>query len=226
MRTVRATRYVTPLREGGSMPGLCEADDDGLYVVKLRGAGQGPKALAAELVGGGLAKALGLPVPEVVLVELDPAVGAAEPDPEVQDLLKASAGLNVGMDFLPGALPFLGEAEPELAADVVWFDAWIENVDRTPRNPNLLRWHGRTWLIDHGAALYRQHRGFGDPAARFALLGDHVLRPFAGSLDEAAERLRPKAAAALDDVVAAVPAEWLTEGTLDFLRARLEARFW
>jgi len=226
VRTVRATRYVTPLREGGSMPGLCEADDDGLYVVKLRGAGQGPKALAAELLGGLLGRALGLPVPEVVLVELDPEVGRAEPDPEVQDLLKASAGTNVGMDFLPGALPFLGDAEPAFAADVVWFDGWLENVDRTPRNPNLLRWHGRTWLIDHGAALYRQHRGLGDPAQPFALLRDHVLLPHAGPLDEAAARLAPAAAAALGEAVAAVPADWLTVGTEAFLRARLEARFW
>ena len=167
LRTVTATRYVTPLREGGSMPGLVEADDDGLYVLKFRGAGQGPKALAAELVAGELGRALGLPVPELVFIELDPALGAAEPDPEIQELIAASGGRNLGMDFLPGALPFSAKRppEPELAADVVWFDSLVLNVDRTPRNPNLLRWHGRLWLIDHGAALYVHHGG-GDPVAR------------------------------------------------------------
>jgi hypothetical protein len=217
---------VTPLREGGSLPGLVEADDDGLYVVKLRGAGQGPKALAAELLCGELARALGLPVPELVLLELDPQIGAGEPDPEVQDLLRASAGLNVGVDFLPGALPWLRGAEPAFAADVVWFDAWVENVDRTPRNPNLLCWHGAPWLIDHGAALYRQHRGLGDPALPFALLDQHVLLPSAGPIDEAAARLAGPAAAAVDRCAAVVPGDWLAPGSADFLRARAAARFW
>src|SRR5262245_32349207 len=153
LREVTATRYVTPLREGGSMPGLVEADDDGLYVLKFRGAGQGPKALAAELVAGEVGGELGLPVRELVYIELDPALGAAEPDPEIQELIAASGGRNLGMDFLPGALPFTSKRppEPEQAADVVWFDAFVLNVDRTPRNPNLLRWHGNLWLIDHGA---------------------------------------------------------------------------
>src|ERR1700759_5251426 len=156
LRTVAARRYVTPLREGGSLPAIVEADDDGLYVVKFRGAGQGPKALAAEIVAGEIGRALGLPVPELVLVELDPQLADAEPDPEIQELLAASAGLNVGMDFLPGALPYTPAHAPGAAgaADVVWFDALVLNVDRTPRNPNLLRWHGRTWLIDHRAAPY------------------------------------------------------------------------
>src|SRR5689334_2332636 len=194
VRTVTATRYVTPLREGGSLPALCEADDDGLYVVKFRGAGQGPKALAAEIVAGEVARALGLPVPELVLVELDPQLADAEPDPEIQELLAASAGLNVGVDFLPGALPYAPAYAPDPAgaADVVWFDALVLNVDRTPRNPNLLRWHGRTWLIDHGAALY-VHHGAGDALARagapFAAIRDHVLLPVAGSVGEADERL-------------------------------------
>ena len=161
MRTVTATRYVTPLREGGSMPGLVEADDDGLYVLKFRAAGQGVKALVAEVMAGEVARALGLPVPELVLVELDPELGRAEPDPEIQHLLRGSPGLNLGMDFLPGALAYGPEGDaapsPELAADVVWFDALVTNVDRTPRNPNLLLWHGRLWLIDHGAALYAHH---------------------------------------------------------------------
>src|SRR5690349_11857380 len=197
LRTVTATRYVTPLREGGSMPGLVEADDDGLYVLKFRGAGQGAKALAAELVAGEVARALDLPVPELVLVELDPALGAAEPDPEIQELIAASGGVNLGMDFLPGALPFTPKLPPgpELAADVVWLDAFVLNVDRTPRNPNLLRWHGDLWLIDHGAALYIHHAA-GDPIARagerFGAIRDHVLLPFAGSIVEADARLAPR----------------------------------
>jgi hypothetical protein len=153
---VQATRYVTPLREGGSLPGLVEADDDGLYVVKFRGAGQGPKALVAELLAGELGRSLGLRVPEIVLIELDPELGAAEPDPEIQELIEASGGGNLALDFLPCALPYGPGSEPpgpQLAADVVWFDALVTNVDRTPRNTNLLVWHGNLWLIDHGAPL-------------------------------------------------------------------------
>ncbi len=163
LRPVRATRYVTPLREGGSLPGLVEADDDGLYVVKFRGAGQGPRALAAEVIVGELARGLGLPVPDLVSMELDPRLGAAEPDPEIQELITASVGDNLGVDFLPGALTYspagTWQPDPELAAEIVWLDALTTNVDRTPRNLNLLIWHDRLWLIDHGAALYRQHRG-------------------------------------------------------------------
>src|SRR5689334_4043120 len=179
LRTVTATRYVTPLSEGGSLSGLVEADDDGLYVLKFRGAGHGPRAPLAEVVAGELARGLGLPVPELVLVEVDPALGAAEPDPEIQDLIAASAGLNLGMDFLPGATAYLPAHPPpaSLAADVVWFDALVTNVDRTPRNPNLLRWHGNLWLIDHGAALYAFHGA--EPVARaragFPAIRDHVL---------------------------------------------------
>src|SRR5919107_943078 len=197
VRTVTATRYVTPLREGGSMPGLVEADDDGLYVLKFRGAGQGPRALVAELVAGELARALGLHVPEIVLIDLDPALGRAEPDPEIQDLIAASGGRNVGLDFLPGALPFGPGAgappAPELAAAIVWFDALMTNVDRTPRNPNLLWWHGRLWLIDHGAALYLQHGADDLPALAhrpFPLIRDHVLLPYAGSIADAYAVLR------------------------------------
>ncbi len=186
LRTVTATRYVTPLREGGSLPAIVEADDDGLYVLKFHGAGQGPKALAAEIVAGELARGLGLPVPELVLIELDPALGAAEPDPEIQDLITASAGINLGVDFLPGSLPYDPTDPPEatLAADVVWLDALVTNVDRTPRNPNLLRWHGNLWLIDHGAALYAFHGP--DPLSRarnsFPAIRDHVLLPAAGPI--------------------------------------------
>ena len=227
LRTVTATRYVTPLREGGSLPGLVEADDDGLYVVKFRGAGQGPKALAAEIVAGELARALGLPVPELVLVELDVEMARAEPDPEIQDLIRASAGLNLGVDFLPGALPYnpARPPPPDLAAAVVWLDTLVENVDRTPRNPNLLLWHGRLFLIDHGAALY-VHHGSGDPleVARrpFGGIRDHVLLGAAGSLLEADARLaelaRPDAAAAL------VPHAWADGAPYaEHLARRLEA---
>ena len=217
MRTVTATRYVAPLREGGSMPGLVEADDDGLYVLKFRGAGQGPLALVAEVVGGELARALGLLMPELVLIDLDPVLGHAEPDPEIQELIDASAGVNLGVDFLPGALPFaaaIDGVDPGWAADVVWLDALITNVDRTPRNPNLLSWHGRVWLIDHGAALYRQHAAddLATEAGRpFAPIRDHVLLPHAGSIADAHERLAPKLdAAAVDAVVGAIPQAWLS----------------
>jgi len=235
MRTVSATRYVTPLREGGSLPALVEADDDGLYVVKLRGAGQGPKALVAELIAGELARALGLPVPELVFAQLDPHLPDAEPDPEIQELLQASAGTNVGLDFLPRALPYNPAAEtveldPRLAADIVWFDAYVENVDRTPRNPNLLTWHGRLWLIDHGAALYKQHGGL-DPATAtgpFAAIREHVLLPAAGSIAEADERLAPQVdTALLERLLAVVPPAWLGDATaagyVDYLGARLQA---
>ncbi|MGI9254315.1 MAG: HipA family kinase [Thermomicrobiales bacterium] len=200
VRTVTATRYVTPLREGGSLPAVVEADDDGMYVVKFRGAGQGPKALIAELVVGETARALGLPMPELVLIDLDPALAAAEPDEEIQDLLERSAGLNLGMDFLPGALPIgapgLAGIEPALAADVVWFDAFTSDVDRTPRNPNLLLWHRKLWLIDHGASLYTHHGWQGKPGeqaagavSRFPAIRDHVLLPIAGSILDADARL-------------------------------------
>jgi hypothetical protein len=226
LRTVTATRYVTPLREGGSLPGIVEADDDGLYVLKFRGAGHGPKALAAEIVAGELARGLGLPVPELVLIELDPALAAAEPDPEIQELIAASAGINLGVDFLPGALPYMPAQPPgaELAADVVWLDALVTNVDRTPRNPNLLRWHGNLWLIDHGAALYAFHGA--DPLSRarggFPAIRDHVLLPGAASVLEADARLVERA----DPAVAAalVPGEWADGGPYaEFLARRLQA---
>lgn len=236
LRRVAATRYVTPLREGGSLPGLVEADDDGLYVVKFRGAGQGPLALVAEVIGGELARALGLPVPELVVVELDPALGRAEPDPEIQDLIVASPGENLGVDFLPGSLPYLPAAgtpvDPDLAADVVWLDALLTNVDRTARNPNLLLWHRRLWLIDHGAALYLHHGGLrpGEHAHRpFPQVADHVLLPVAGSIAAADERLAPLVdEALLRAVVRLVPADWLPEGGgepyVEYLLRRLAAR--
>jgi len=156
LRSVRALRYVVPLREGGSLPGVVEADDDGTYVLKFRAAGQGTKALVAEVVVGELARALGLPVPELVLLQLDPGLAPAEPDQEIQDLLRASVGCNVGMDYLPGSItldPTVDAVDSALAARVVWLDAFVDDLDRTWRNPNLLVWHGRPWLIDHGAAL-------------------------------------------------------------------------
>jgi len=221
------------LREGGSLPALVEADDDGLYVLKFRGAGQGPKALVAEVVVGELARALGFPVPELVLVELDAAIGRAEPDPEIQDLLLGSGGLNLGVDFLPGALPFSPATglppDPGLAADVVWLDALVTNVDRTAQNPNLLEWHGRLWLIDHGAALYFHHADVvtgGHARGRFEAIRDHVLLPYASSLVAADERHAGAVGGEmLERVVAKIPPEWLaTDGNVyvDYLRRRLE----
>ncbi len=233
MRTVTATRYVAPLREGGSMPGLVEADDDGLYVLKFRGAGQGPLALVAEVIGGELARTLGFAMPELVRIGLDPVLGHAEPDPEIQELIDASAGENLGVDFLPGALPFttaVDGVDPSWAADLVWLDALITNVDRTPRNPNLLCWHGQVWLIDHGAALYRQHAAddLADEAGRaFPPIRDHVLLPSAGSIAEADERLAPRLdGATLERIVNLVPEGWLAgrerRSYVEYLARRLE----
>jgi hypothetical protein len=229
LRTVAATRYVMPLREGGSLPGLVEADDDGMYVMKFRGAGQGAAALVAEVVAGELARALGMPTPELVVACLEPELARAEPDPEIQELAQASVGANLGVDFLPGALPFTAAAaaslDPATAANVVWLDALVMNVDRTPRNPNLLAWHGRIWLIDHGAAFYRQH---GDkplaPFARspFTHIGDHVLLPQAGPIGEADARLAGAARRAVADSVARVPAQWLGDAP-EARRADFEA---
>lgn len=216
IRTVSATRYVTPLREGGSLPAIVEADDAGLYVLKFRGAGQGPKALIAELVAGEIARALGLRVPEIVFVELDADLARTEPDPEIQHLIRASAGLNLALDYLPGSVTFDPVAESvdaELASAVVWFDAFVSNVDRTARNTNMLMWHRRLWLIDHGAALYFHHdwSGYLERAnAPFARIRDHVLLPYAGALREADARL----SGLLDEdtirrIVAQVPDAWL-----------------
>ena len=235
-RSVIATRYVAPLREGGSMPGLVEADDDGLYVVKFRGAGQGPLTLVAELLVGCLGRHLGLPIPELVLVEVDTALGAAEPDPEIQDLIAASGGTNAGLDFLPGALAYAPgcgfDVEPTLAADIVWFDALAANVDRTARNPNLLLWHRRLWMIDHGAALYHQHGDFqpGDDARRpFPVIADHVLLPAAGSIEAADARLGERVGAdLLESLVSGIPGDWLAssgaprpDDYVEYLLARL-----
>ena len=220
-RTVTATRYVTPLREGGSLPAIVEADDLGTYVLKFRGAGQGRKALIAELVSGEIGRVLGLPVPEIVLVRLHPDLGRAEPDPEIQDLLRASPGLNLALDYLPGSLgfdPLVEPPGPELASRILWFDALVQNVDRTPRNTNLLVWHRRLWLIDHGASLYFHHNWPGGEGPTleavgqrpFAAARDHVLLPFASALAEADAALAPRlTAGVLGEIVASIPDEWL-----------------
>ena len=216
MRTVIATRYVTPLREGGSLPAIIEADDDGMYVLKFSGAGQGPKALIAELVAGEVARAAGLPVPEIVLVELDLELARTEPDPEIQALIRACAGLNLALDYLPGAVTFDAIAEKpdaDLASAVVWFDAYVTNVDRTPRNTNMLIWHRRLWLIDHGATLYFHHT-WNDYLERsrapFPMIKDHVLLRFASALREVdaamAGRVTPDI---IDSIVKLIPDDWL-----------------
>ncbi|NHC45767.1 HipA family kinase [Motilibacter aurantiacus] len=246
LRTVNATRYVLPLREGGSLPGLIEADDLGTYVVKFRGAGQGRKSLVAEVVVGELARRLGLPVPELVEVELDPGLAPGEPDQEVQDLLRASAGRNLGMDYLPGSLTLDPAAdldtvvEPRFAARVLWLDALVLNVDRSWRNPNLLRWHGTPWLIDHGASLYFHHdwaRAANVATRPYAVASEHVLLPVAGPVAEAdAELARQVTREVLEEAAALVPDEWLSDEPgfddaaavraryVDVLLARVEAR--
>jgi hypothetical protein len=215
---VRVTRYVTPLREGGSLPAIVEADDDGLYVLKFRGAGQGTGALIAELVSGEIARALGLPVPELVFAELDPDLARTEPDPEIHALIRASGGLNLAIDYLPGSVmfdPVVQRPTADLASRIVWFDAYVSNVDRTVRNTNMLLWHRRLWLIDHGASLYFHHTPAAvsdrDRAARpFPLIREHVLLSAASMLEQVDQEM----AAALTDeviagIVALIPEDWL-----------------
>jgi len=229
-----------PLREGGSVPAIIEADDDGTYVTKFRGAAQGPRALVAELIAGELGRLLGLPIPGIVLIELDALLARSEPDEEIQQLLRNSAGLNLALDYLPGALNWEpGLAPPpdrELAAAVVWFDAFITNVDRTPKNPNMLRWHRALYLIDHGAALYFHH-DWASHLARsrspFTMIRNHALLPLAGDLRAADAALAPRITeAALREIVAQVPDAWLTgeatpaatrQSYVDHLWARAQA---
>ena len=217
LRTVTATKYLTPFREGGSLPGLVEADDDGLYVVKFHGAAQGPKALVAEVIAGELGRALGLPVPELVLVDIDPALAGVEPDPWVGELLERSPGINLGLDFLPGSMTFDpradGAPDADLAASIVWFDALVTNTDRSPRNPNLLSWHRRLWLIDHGASLFIHHT-WRDPDAHarrpLHTISEHVLLPFAAPLAGAHDRLAPLVTEELlRAITGVVPDAWL-----------------
>jgi hypothetical protein len=242
MRTVNTTRYVTPLREGGSLPAIIEADDDGMYVLKFRGAGQGTKALIAELIAGELARASGLLVPELVFVNLDPEIAKTEPDPEIQDLIRASGGLNLGLDYLPGSVMFDPVAEKpdaELASRIVWFDAYVTNVDRTPRNANMLMWHRRLWLIDYGAALYFHH-AWKDMDQRskdpFPLIREHILLPFADALDAADKAMTAVIShAVIKGVVDLVPDDWMKDDTpfsttaenrqayVEYLTRRLEA---
>ncbi|MFI1940895.1 HipA family kinase [Streptomyces purpureus] len=217
LEEVVATRYVTPLREGGSLPGIVEADDLGTYVMKFTGAGQGRKTLVAEVVCGQLARRLGLRVPELVTIQLDPVIGLSEPDQEVQELLKASGGLNLGMDYLPGSLgfdPLAYEVDPVEAGRIVWFDALINNVDRSWRNPNMLVWHGDVWLIDHGATMIWHHnwRGAEASAAKPYDASDHVLAPFGPDVEAAAAELAPRVTRELlREVAADVPDEWLVD---------------
>lgn len=247
LRAVTVTRYVTPLREGGSLPAIVEANDLGAYVLKFRGAGQGRKALIAEILAGEIARTLGLDVPEVVLAKLDPELARTEPDPEIQDLIRASAGLNLALDYLPGSLgfdPLVGPPSPDLASRIVWFDALVQNVDRSPHNTNLLVWHGRLWLIDHGASLYFHHNwpawlGTKDRRAAsqrpYVAARGHVLLSLATKLPEADASLAPQLTeGALGDVVALVPDEWLRDepgfgsaeevrsAYVEYLSARLE----
>ncbi len=218
IRTVSATRYVAPLREGGSLPGIVEADDLGTYVCKFRGAGQGPKVLVAEVVVGELARRLGIATPELVVVELDAAIGKYEADEEVQDLLTASIGPNLGVDFLPGSFGFDAGCtpDPEVAARILWLDALTANVDRSWRNPNRLIWHGDLWAIDHGACLYFHHAwsgGVGSPerfAAQSFDASDHVLAAFRAGLPEVDRNLSGRVTSdLLEEVVALVPDVWL-----------------
>lgn len=241
LKTISAARYVTPLREGGSLPALVEADDEGLYVLKFRGAGQGRRALVAELIVGELARAAGLQVPEIVLMHLDADLARTEADPEIQDLLRASAGLNLALDYLPGSVtfdPLICHPSDNLASKVVWLDAFAMNVDRSPRNTNLLMWHRGLWLIDHGAALYVHHQDqsfVANAASPFALVKDHVLVQQASMLrDVDADMHRRLTPNVIDEIVDAVPDDWLADSPggdeptvrrevyRQFLKARLQ----
>jgi hypothetical protein len=234
LRRIAVTRYVTPLREGGSLPAIVEADDDGLYVLKFRGAGQGPRALVAELVAGEIGRALGLPVPEIVLAALDPELARTEPDPEIHALIHDSAGLNLALDYLPGSVsfdPVIHAIPADVASRVVWFDAYVTNIDRTPRNTNMLVWHRRPYLIDHGATLYFHHSpGWESDRARarapFVPIKDHVLIRHASML---AEVDAPLAEGLTTDVVARIldliPDEWLADGASDTTPARLREAY-
>ncbi|HEY3707317.1 MAG TPA: HipA family kinase [Terracidiphilus sp.] len=243
LRTIQATRYVVPLREGGSLPAIVEGDDLGLYVVKFRGAGQGILALIAELIAGEIGRALGLRVPEIVLAEIHPALGRNEPDAEIRHLLKASAGLNLALDYLPGSVmfdPAARDAAPSQEASMlVWFDAFTQNVDRTPRNANLLVWHKKLYPIDHGAALFFHHDWAtmaAKSASPFKQIEQHVLLPWAADIAEAGAAAREKLSEErFERILNAVPDAWLeavpgelsaTErraGYADFFRRRLEA---
>lgn len=237
-RTVEARRYVTPLREGGSLPAIVEGDDEGLHVLKFRGSGQGARALVAELIAGEIGRVLGLDVPELTVMRVDAELARTEPDPEIQALIKASAGTNVALDYLPGSVtfdPLVRPPDATLASKIVWFDALCANVDRTAKNVNMLVWHGRLWLIDHGAALYVHHdwdTALGRSRDPFARIRDHVLLPRAGRIAEVDAALAAKLTRhVLEDIIRAVPAELLEDSGgearrkdyLTYLTQRLEA---
>lgn len=236
LRTVHVTRYVTPLREGGSLPAIVEGDDDGLYVLKFRGAGQGPLALVAELISGEIGRLLGLGVPELVFMHLDERIGRNEPDPEIQDLLLGSVGLNLGLDYLPGAAmfdPAAGDtADAATASKAVWFDAFVTNIDRTARNANLLWWHRQLYFIDHGASLYFHHHWRDvELAARkpFGAIRNHILLRWATQIAEVDPQLRAKLSSAeFLRIAEAVPQAWLegsdgptAEGYVEYFTTRL-----
>jgi len=241
LRTVQVTRYITPLREGGSLPAIAEADDNFMYVIKFRGAGQGVKALIAEYIGGEVARKIGLKVPEIVFADLDEAFGRTEPDEEIQDLLKASVGLNLGLHYLSGAVtfdPVVSSPDEMLASKIVWLDSYLKNVDRTSRNTNMLNWKKELWLIDHGAALYFHHNweDAQDQASRaFPMIRDHVLLALAGKMKEADEEARQFLNEDfIRDLVEGIPADWLLKDVpfksidehrqayIDYLVRRLE----
>ncbi len=246
MRTIHATEYVTPLREGGSLPAIVEGDDDGTYVLKFRGAGQGTRALIAELVSGELARSIGLPVPEIVFATIDPRMAKTEPDPEIQDLLRKSEGLNLALDYLPGSITFDPivskpiEGKARLASSIVWFDALVTNVDRTAKNTNLLVWHRELYMIDHGATLIFHHAwdDYHERArAPYKQFREHVLLRWATELREADAELAPKLTReSVERVLALIPDDWLGDeprfasieehrnGYRDYLLARLESR--
>ncbi len=222
LRTVNAVRYVTPLREGGSLPAIIEADDDGIYVLKFRGAGQGTKALIAELISGEIARAIGLRVPEIVLVELNSDLARTEADPEISDLIKSSSGLNLALDYLPGSVMFNPVADmpdDKLSASIVWFDAFISNVDRTIKNTNMLMWHRNLWLIDHGASLYFHHNWnnyLETSREPFSLIKNHVLLKSARHLKEIDNELSPKITSELiKNIVDLIPDDWLDKNSFN-----------
>ncbi|WP_207533386.1 HipA family kinase [Desertivirga arenae] len=228
LRTVNVTRYITPLREGGSLPAIAEADDDFLYVLKFRGAGQGPRALIAELIGGEIARVLGFRIPELVFANLDEAFGRTEPDEEIQDLLKFSEGLNLALHYLSGAITFdatVTQVDPILASKIVWLDCLLMNVDRTARNTNMLMWHKELWLIDHGASLYFHHSwdNWREAAKRpFAFVKDHVLLSKAAEIEKIDKEFVPALSEhIIRGIVALIPDEWL-EG--DFFATKEEHR--
>jgi hypothetical protein len=222
LRTVHIDRYITPLREGGSLPAIVEADDEGLYVLKFRGAGQGKKVMIAEMIAGELARTAKLPVPEVVFAELDAELARSEPDPEVQSLIRASGGLNIAMDYLPGSLtfdPVSQKVDATLASKIVWFDAFISNVDRSVRNTNMLIWHKNLWLIDHGASMifhYDWSNIMGKSASPFTHIKDHVLLKFAKDIPTADVEMRKHITAEeIQRITNLIPADWL-DGDANF----------